>query len=313
MSQLVRGICAELGLAPADVERIIATAPRRYKAYSIPKRSGGMREIAHPARELKAIQRWLLRTHLYALPVHPSARAYVPGSSIERNARAHAGDTPILKMDFRDFFPSIRQADWYAYGTKHGLFPDDGDLDRVGALLFWRKKGERVHRLSIGAPTSPHISNVLLYEFDTFVSKEAERRGISYTRYADDLTFSGQRLGMTKDMVGVVAEGIRHIGRPKLRINDEKTTFVTAASQRKVTGVVLGNDGSIGIDRATKRLIRAKVDWARKGRLSDESLRSLCGFLAYAKVVDPDFLQSLSNTYGADLIRRIQRMVKLAR
>ena len=115
MSMLLRLLVSETGLSEIDVLRIVRNAPIRYKTYLIPKRGDGFRSISQPARELKALQRVLLQEVLAKLPVHPSATAYREGKSIRDNALAHVGGGPIMKFDFKDFFPSIKARDWRLY------------------------------------------------------------------------------------------------------------------------------------------------------------------------------------------------------
>jgi hypothetical protein len=97
-----------LGMSFSDVERIIASAPARYFVFQIDKRSGGKRTIAQPARELKAIQHYILREKLSLFPIHESATAYMSGNSIAKNASAHIVSKITLKMDFEGFFPQSR-------------------------------------------------------------------------------------------------------------------------------------------------------------------------------------------------------------
>lgn len=298
-------LSADTGLSADDLMRVIHTAPRRYKVYYIPKRSGGFREIAQPARELKALQRVLVARIFSGLPVHDAAKAYRQGRSIRDNAMPHAGTGPILKMDFSDFFPSIRSADWESYCEENSVLePSDRKLS--SQILFRRAKGERLLKLSIGAPSSPALSNLLMFKFDELVWREASQRQIRYTRYADDLTFSGQRAGMLKDMIKVVEHATRSLDWPRLQINVEKTTFVTAKHRRVVTGVVLANDGSLSLGRDRKRRISAQVHHAALGKLSPEQIGELAGQLAFANVIEPVFLRRLESKYGVDTIRSIQ-------
>ncbi|WP_428685370.1 retron St85 family RNA-directed DNA polymerase [Reyranella sp.] len=308
MSELLRFLSADTGLPVSDLLRIINTAPRRYKIFFIPKRSGGMREIAQPARELKLLQRAVVTRLISQLPVHAAARAYRSGLSIKDNALPHAGGGPILKMDFRDFFPSIKSDDWERYCKKNNLLSID-DLNISSLILFRRVKGKKALRLSIGAPSSPALSNVLMFDFDTRVSAEAERRKINYTRYADDLTFSGQRAGMLRDMVSEVAKAVRQIEFPRLQVNDDKTTFITPSRRRTVTGVTLTNDGNLSLGRDRKRLISSKVHHASLGKLSTEELREAAGQLAFANVVEPEFVARLERRYGeiVSQIRKVSR------
>lgn len=308
MSDLFAKLAAHSGLVDADLNRIIRTAPRRYKVFEIAKRSGGTREIAQPARELKLLQRILMEQILADLPIHEAARAYRKGFSIRDNAAPHAGAGPILKMDFQDFFPSIRSSDWEDYCQINNLL---NSIDRQisSQILFRRAKGERILKLSIGAPSSPMLCNILLFPFDEFVSQAAVHRGIKYTRYADDMTFSGQRIGMLKDMLKVVEDGIRHLRHPRLKLNAEKTTFITTQHRRIVTGVTLTNDGSLSLGRDRKRLMSAQVHHASLGKLSSHEVIKLAGHLAFANVVEPDFLIRLRERYGSGIIDRIQSSV----
>lgn len=311
MSWLLDTLGHDVGLSRDDLMRIILTAPRRYKVFQIPKRTGGVREIAQPSRELKVLQRVLIHQLLTGLPVHSAAKAYRSGLSIRNNAEPHVGNGPILKMDFENFFPSIRSEDWEAYCDRNGLLMDDHDRRLSSLILFRRAKGEGLLKLSIGAPSSPALSNALLFDFDTLVFDESNGKAINYTRYADDMTFSGQRIGMLKDMIDVVREASRKISRPHLTINRDKTTFVTAASRRYVTGVILTNQGELSLGRNRKRLISAKVHRATKGALDPESMSNLAGELAFANVVEPSFIDWLVNKYSAAVIKRIQRSVRV--
>lgn len=188
---------------------------------------------------------------------------------------------------------------------------EDEDIELTSQILFRRAKGERLLKLSIGAPSSPSLSNVLMYEFDEIVSKEAARRRIAYTRYADDLTFSGQRIGMLRDMIHVVERATSEISYPTLRVNRDKTTFVTAKFRRTVTGVILTNDGSLSLGREQKRALSAKVHRASLNQLTPGELQQLAGYLAFANVIEPTFLRRLERRYGADVVTAIQRAVKV--
>src|SRR5690554_1953604 len=112
MVSLLRAVASETGLSEVVVQRSIQSAPHRNKHYKISKRSGGKRLISQPAIEVKLLQRAFADVYLSKLPVHPAAMAYRTGLSILDNAKVHAGSGSILKMDFRDFFPSIRKASW---------------------------------------------------------------------------------------------------------------------------------------------------------------------------------------------------------
>lgn len=305
MSDLFQFLQAGTGLTDADLFKIIQTAPRRYKVYEIPKRTGGMREIAQPSQEVKFLQRLLVDGFLKDLPVHECARAYRTGLSIKDNAQPHAGHTPILKMDFENFFPSIRAQDWISYCLRNKIF-SRSDATLSSYIFFKKKKSERALRLSIGAPSSPILCNILLYDFDALVHQEALKRDISYTRYADDLTFSGQRIGMLKDMQRVVEIALRQTSVPTIKVNTKKTTFITTKTRRMVTGAILTNDGKISLGRDRKRLISAKVHRVHIGHSQDIDLEELSGELAFVNVIEPSFLNILERKYSTETVNIIK-------
>ncbi len=304
MSDLLVRLARYTGLSVDDVRRIVATAPKRYKTYLIAKRSGGFREIAQPARELKLLQYALIEDCLANLPVHAAAMAYQSGRSIRNNAIAHSGETPILKLDFKEFFPSIHFVDWRNYCQKNSIFSDP-DILVSSQILFRKAKREKTLKLSIGAPSSPILSNILLFEFDEYVQRQAEKRSIVYTRYADDMTFSGQRIGILKDMIRVVQTANKEVLCPRLQLNLEKTNFVSTKYRRNVTGLVLGNSGEVGVGREKLRIVRARVHKALTSSTSNEELLSLAGYLSFLRDVDKASFEKLVRKYGKEQVDRL--------
>lgn len=302
IDDLIGLLSRETGLTPSGVRRVLLTAPRRYKIYEIPKRSGGTRTIAHPARELKMLQRAFLSAVLSDLPVHQAATAYRKGIGLKENALPHAANGPILKLDFRNFFPSIRGLDWINYCRTNRLFSNDHDVDLSALLLFRRAKGESVLRLSIGAPTSPAVSNILLHEFDHRVWGAVSERYVTYTRYADDMTFSAPRTGFLQGIESVVASIVRETKHPKLEINGDKTRFVTTKYHRDVTGLTLSLDGRVTIGQLRKRNIRAGLHQAKNGALNDRELQILAGHIAFGEGIESGFIEKLKSQHGDQVV-----------
>ena len=104
---LLERLKKQSGLSETQLERIAATASKRYKVFQIPKRKGGFRTIAQPSKEIKAIQRWLIRALVSKFPIHECATAYKKGASIRSNAFRHSLFNFTLRADFRTFFPSF--------------------------------------------------------------------------------------------------------------------------------------------------------------------------------------------------------------
>lgn len=305
MVKLIAQLASASGLLENDVRKIVMTAHRRYKHYTIKKRDGTDRAISQPAKEVKLLQRIFQKEFLQGLPVHPAATAYEKGLSIKENAERHMHNGPILKLDFTNFFPSIKASDWVEYAEIHDLLEDFEDRELSARLLFKSSGTSAGMRLAIGAPTSPHISNLLMYDFDRLMAERASKEIVTYTRYADDLTFSAKRTGYLQPIEKLVRKTLREIDRPRLKLNDEKTVFATMKYRRVVTGLTLTNDGNISIGRERKKLIRAMINHYARGLLDADNTRRLVGLLAFANDAEPEFLLRMKLKYGEQLMSEI--------
>ena len=296
---------------PVDrTEELVRMAPTRYRTYTIPKKEPGKtRLIAEPPREIKALQRWFAETHLSRLPLHRAATAYRPGSSIVKNASAHQASAFLLTMDFEDFFPSLRPRDLrHAIARSGTLSFSSAELKQLDNLLFWKPAGLAGLtglRLSSGAPSSPAISNIVLYELDQLISDICRKKRVRYTRYADDLTFSARSEKALLETFAEVGRLIRKTRMPRLRVNADKTVFSSRSSRREVTGLTLTPQGHLSIGRDRKSQIRDQIDRFRRGRLDGPASRKLAGLIAFARDVEPGFVDRLTRKHGDDLIGRI--------
>ena len=307
---LIKTCALATGLTMNEVVRIAHIGPKRYKVYQISKRSGGQRTICHPSRELKALQYVFLRDILRSLPVHAAATAYKVGSSIKSNASAHLASRVILKLDFEAFFPSIKVTDWIAYARETLRTWSQQDIDFSTYVMFWGEGGYAPACLSIGAPTSPLLSNALMYQFDGVIANYAAQNGLVYTRYADDITFSSAG---HLDKVAVLSEvrsALNLIEYPRLRLNAAKTKLASNSTSRRVTGLVLANDGSLSLGRDRKRLIRAMVHHALVGKADVAARTHLAGLLSFASDVEPEFVNNLKQKYGDEALESLQLRMK---
>jgi RNA-directed DNA polymerase len=301
-------LTAETGLSEHDLMKIVANAPVRYKTYAIPKRRGGERIISQPARELKALQRILTAEVLSKLPVHTSATAYRPGISIKDNAAVHAVNGPIMKYDFKDFFPSIIAKDWISYCRRNDVFVDPEDIRTSTSILFHRRRDSSRLALAIGAPSSPSLSNILMHDFDKRISALVAEDQVTYTRYADDLTFSAKRTGYLTRVQRILRQTIEDTDSPKLTLNEEKTVVATRKYKRFVTGLILTNDNKVSLGYERKRRIRAAIHHYALGKLSLAQQVQLAGMLAFANGVEPEFLSRLQAKYGAAILHQLKQV-----
>jgi len=290
-------------LIPVNQLQLLSiTAPHRYKVYQIKKRNGrGERTIAQPAKVVKRLQYWVIEHILKQCPIHNCATAYQEGSSIRKNASAHKDCSFILKMDFQNFFPSLTPNDFIAHLKLHGIPNDytEEDINLLCRILFWKPRRGNGLILSIGAPSSPAVSNTLLFSFDEKMSTFCDQNHICYTRYADDLTFSMNNRDLRTPLLDYLCNVLHELPFPRLYINREKTFFGSKSACRKVTGLVLTNDGRVSLGREKKRLIRSMIDHYLKGHLNGDEAKQLRGLLAFAKDVEPSFVERMNEHYGA--------------
>lgn len=291
-----------------DIISFSSTAPHRYKVYEIPKRnSQDKRTIAHPSSELKFLQRALILKLSSIMEPSDRAYAYVRGRNIKDNALQHVHSHYLLKMDFSNFFPSITPELLFSKLSGRGVELNEIDKKIVCGLLFWKPKRRGQLVLSIGAPSSPLISNFVMKDFDERITAECERREIVYTRYADDLTFSTKEKDHLFEIPRRVKKILNEEGYDAISVKDEKTVFSSKAHNRHVTGVTLTNNNKISLGRKKKRKISAMVHHLKMGTLPAEDRSKLRGYLSFAEHIEPGFNKKLENKYGRECLYLLKK------
>ncbi|WP_434996688.1 retron St85 family RNA-directed DNA polymerase [Pectobacterium brasiliense] len=294
--------------SPLELKVFLENAPSKYKVYKIAKRTGGFRIIAQPVKALKVYQRAFLQ--LYNFPVHGSAMAYQEGKSIRDNALMHARNPYLLKTDLEDFFNSITpDIFWKCVELSSADAPQFSVEDRryVEKILFWQpaKRSKRL-MLSVGAPSSPVISNFCLLEFDKLISHECRELGIVYTRYADDLTFSSRIPGVLSPLPAMIEQLLKKLYKSKLRLNRSKTIFSSMAHNRHVTGVTLNNEGELSLGRERKRYIKHLINQYKYDAIDESDKAYLIGLLAFASHIEPAFILRMNDKYSTELMDRLR-------
>ncbi|WP_262273409.1 retron St85 family RNA-directed DNA polymerase [Microvirga yunnanensis] len=215
-----------------------------YRHYSIPKRSGGERKIAEPLPSLKEIQHWILSNILNKISVHPAAKAFCAGKSIKENARFHKSQKTVLTIDIKDFFPSI------GAGRVFNVYRSLGYSSQVASALTDLSCLER--QLPQGAPSSPALSNIVCLTLDRRLFGFARKNNLRYTRYADDMTFSGNEIG--SDEIDFVYKVISKSG---FEPNLQKTRVLRLNQRQIVTGVVVNE--KLQAPRELRRKLRQQA------------------------------------------------------
>ena len=154
-----------------------------YRSFVIPKKTGGSRVIEAPYPTLLIIQQWLLKNILHNVKMSDSAHGYIQLRSIVTHAKNHVLQDKLLKIDIKKFFPSISSRRIYT------IFRNMGYSKSISYIFtnICCKNNE----LPQGAATSPYLSNVVMLELDRQLSATANEANLIYSRYADDLAFSG--------------------------------------------------------------------------------------------------------------------------
>jgi RNA-directed DNA polymerase len=285
---------------------LIATAPERYKDHHIEKRHGrGLRLISQPTAELKFLQRLLIQHEFSNLPIHDAAVAYRKALSIKDHATPHASGRYLLKLDFKDFFPSLKESA-IRYRLQRDSNFSDTELWMLCHLLCRRDRDTDVLQLSIGAPSSPFVSNYLLWEFDSRMQTFCREMDTRYTRYADDLAFST----LKPNVLDVVAEKVKtlldELNYLDITLNTTKTVNVSTKNRRTLVGLTLSNEGTASIGRDEKRILRATMHALSQGKLRPEEIGRFRGKLAFVHAVDAEFVAKLCAQYGFDKVSEIQ-------
>ncbi len=305
-----------LGLSVADLRWMAyhrdAAEMLHYRPFTIAKRDGTERQIWAPMPKLKAAQRWILREILEKLPVHGAAHGFLPGRSILSNAQAHANPEIVLKMDIRNFFPTV------TYARVRGVFRRAGYRKQIAtllALLCTESPREIVEQdgktyyvalsqrcLPQGAPTSPAITNTLCLRMDYRLSGLAKKLGWRYTRYADDLTFSLPREHQGAPRLGtLLGSTTRIVTEEGFAIHSEKTRVARTGSRQTVTGLVVNEDLPPRVPRRLRRELRAAIHNLRSGKplQPGDTPDRLAGYAAYIYMTDPELGRQMLEALGA--------------
>ena len=245
----------DLGIRAQTLYAVSNNLGKHYHKVSLPKQSGGYRTLSIPDAVLKSIQKQIAEVLLIHMPVSRHAKAYRFGSSTMRNAKPHVGKPIVLKLDILHFFDSIR------YSTvKEKAFPAEIYAEPLRILLTMLCYHRDV--LPQGAPSSPAITNIILYEFDELVGRWCRERNIVYTRYCDDLTFSGNF--DPEEVIRFVRQSLRSMG---FLLNEQKTRIQRSGQQQSVTGIVVNEKLNIPADY--RRKLRQELYYCKKFGVSE--------------------------------------------
>jgi RNA-directed DNA polymerase len=262
-------VAALLAVSEKELIYILYRGGKQYVEFDTPKRAGGARHISAPTGSIKILQRRLNQVLRTVYTLKASVHGFAIGRSIVTNADRHVGKKVILNIDLEDFFPSIH------FGRVRGLFATAHrlplDVAQVLAQIC-------VHNqvLPQGAPTSPIVSNMVCTRLDSGLRRLAQDHGCTYSRYADDITFSTTRSRLPEQIATVTVDdnGNRQVAvgtalhqvieGNSFRINVRKVRLRVSGQRFEVTGLVVGR--GVNVPREYVRGIRGLLHaWEKYG------------------------------------------------
>ena len=257
-----------------------------YTHFKLGKRCGGYRIISAPDATLLNIQKIIYKRILLSVNIHPASTGFRQNISVTHNAKAHLGNKQILKIDIADFFGSIKKYRIIKAFEKIGYPPN---ISQVLAELCTLEG-----KLPQGAATSPTLSNIIAYDMDVKLISVAQKNNLAYTRYADDLTFSGEDISFEP----VFSEINNIVREEKFVIQRKKTRFLTEKKRKIVTGISVSSGEKLMIPKAKKREIRKNVHYILAKGLAEHQrfigstdpsyIKRLMGYLNFWLMVEPD-------------------------
>lgn len=286
----------EVGLSRDVIENYITFADKHYNTYYLPKKSGGKRTIESPGKNLKTIQRWVLKNHLNKFEVNKRANGFVVKRGIRRNALFHLNKKYILTIDIKDFFPSISQKQVFESLNEH--FSDKDFAIKIAKLCTYKR------RLPQGAPTSPMLSNLVFKKIDDEIMRYCNSESINYSRYADDLSFSSDNKNSLQFAYKFVSELLYNNG---FNVNSKKTRYLSGKGNMSVTGINI-NMGKPKVSSKLKKQVRAELHhYIIKGKKTN--LKSLAGYISFISSIEDDYSEKIK-TYINKLKKDKKRLTK---
>ncbi|MEM9790501.1 MAG: reverse transcriptase domain-containing protein [Planctomycetota bacterium] len=248
----------------------------KYETFSIAKKSGGTREISVPPKNLAILQKKLASVFLNIYQPKPASHAFLRRRSVVTNASNHVGQAWVLNIDLEDYFPSIHIGRVKATFCAEPYRVGDGAAVVISQICCNDPEGI----LPQGAPTSPIVSNIVSRPLDDALMRFAREHKISYSRYADDLTFSSRQASVpdqlalrdtTSNKWRCASEFESLINSCGFQVNGKKTRLATGARRQEVTGVTVNEQ--LNLERRYIRNIDSMLfSWSKYGHSKAQSI-----------------------------------------
>ncbi|WP_431160858.1 retron St85 family RNA-directed DNA polymerase [Flagellimonas beolgyonensis] len=288
-----------LGRSKYYLASVINSPENHYREFKIKKRSKGFRKITTPYPALLEMQYWIYINILKNIQIHSTAHGFTHKKSIITNSKIHAGQNHLLKIDLKDFFPSIE---------KNRIIHIFKELGYPNIIAFYLAQICCYEDcLPQGAPTSPILSNIVSTRLDKRLINLSKKFELKYTRYADDLTFSGNSISAT--FISYVNDIINDEG---FEININKTRLYQQKGKRIVTGVSVLEE-EIKIPRDYKRRLKQELHYIFKFGLKSHMAKNKIRKANYLYVIlgKVNFWLSIepNNEYAVNARNRLKELI----
>lgn len=306
MADLLDKISNDLNLPKALLESALGSAGHKFRKIIFKKRNGGKRVAIQPAAELKPILAWIDTVIFSKLPVSSIAMAFLPGTSIVKNAKAHRDSLFSVRVDLENFFGSITSGDLDATIKEcSGIVPDWVKLATTTKVIQ-KACFDKDDRLPIGYLTSPRIANAVMFGFDNalldIIPDKSKFGNAVVTRYADDFVFSTDKRGACRIFVNTFEELLNTWTSPNLKINATKTRYMSrAGGSMLITGLRVKQDGEIGVHPNYRDHVRLLLKLYANAKLKSDDVVRLNGHLAFVQFADPQLFTRLSFKYSNEI------------
>ena len=270
----------KMGVKKKYFYRVLFSHDKFYREIEVPKRkSGQFRKLSVPSMALKNMQRWILDSILYKISVNENAMGFVPSKSIVTNAYNHLAKKYILKLDIKDFFPSI------GFGKVLDIF----------------------QKLDFPAEISSALANIICKQMDFRIGSLCKKYELNYTRYADDITISGDRR-----VFWIEKQIEKIVNSCHFTLNKEKTVRLKPGDRKRVTGIIVNE--KISVPKNIKRTLRQNIYYIEKygleshldkiqfTGLSNQYIRHLYGMASFIQMVEIErgieFIDKLNSLFN---------------
>ncbi len=269
----LNAIAVMIGYHPSFVWSLLNRTYQHYRVFEIPK-GRSTRQIEAPYVALKIVQKWLSVHFERKWDAHEAVHGFVRGRSHITAARMHQSAEWVASLDIENFFPSTPEHEVRKALSRLGYRSDESKAALCRLLCFHG-------RLTQGSPTSPVISNIALHPIDAAIAEIASNCDATFTRYADDIVFSGRGVP-PKDLIGRLKSTFE---RSVWRLSERKVSVVKLPQRLKVHGLLVHGE-KIRLTKGYRNRVRAYRHLYEQGKIREEDIARIQGHLRYASQIE---------------------------